>query len=200
MHELALTYAPTERDVGSMLEDWELQLYDGETTREQLAMQREALRRLWQVRAVMRDWIAPLNLPGLGLDLEKAWLPCADHAEAKAVDDRIDRVLKNLAELGEALRSSFHLIHLEEAECERERREQMQRRIEVIAAIFLIPTFIFGLYGANTWLPGQGREWGFVAMLAVMALFTLAGVLLLLRWHKHRAPGPAIPDGGERRY
>ena len=197
MHELALTYGPTQRDISSVLEDWELRLYDGETTSEQLAIQRESLRRLWQLRAVMRDWIAPLNLPGLGLDVEKVWLPCTNHAEAKAVDDRIDRELENLAELGEALRSSFHLIHLEEVERERERREQMQRRIEVIAAIFLIPTFIFGLYGANTWLPGQGREWGFAAMLAVMVLFTLVGVLLLDRWHKQRAPSPGVPDRAE---
>ena len=62
----------------------------------------------------------------------------------------------------------------------------MQRRIEIIAAIFLIPTFIFGLYGANTWLPGQGQEWGFALMVAVMALATVAGVLLLKRWHDEK--------------
>jgi CorA-like Mg2+ transporter protein len=196
MHELALTFAPTARDLSSVLEDWELRLYDGESTTDQLLAQRDALRRLWQLRAVMRDWVAPLNRPGMSFDIDKVWLPCADHAEAKAIDDRTDRVLENLAKLGEALRASFHLIHLEEVERERERREQMQRRVELIAAIFLIPTFIFGLYGANTWLPGQGREWGFAVMLAVMGVFTLSGVLLINRWHGQRA---ADHDGQEQR-
>jgi hypothetical protein len=183
MHQLALTYSACERALSSLLEDWELRLYEGTAVfAEQLADHRAALRELWQLRAQMRDWIAPLNRVGLSVDADRAWLPCGDLHEATAVDDRIDRVLRNLAELGVALRSSFHLLHLEEQERERERREEVQRRIEVIAAIFLIPTFIVGVYGANTWLPGQGREWGFAAMLLITVTLTVAGVILLRRW------------------
>ena len=186
MHELTLTYGPGERELGALLEEWELRLYDGNMPTGEIAEQRRALREIWQLRARMRDWIAPLNRVGIGLDVNRAWLPCSDQAEAAAVDDRIDRVLRSLAELGVALRSSFHLLHLEEQERERERREDMQRRIEIIAAIFLIPTFVFGLYGADTWLPGQGREWGFAVMVVVMTIATLAGVLLLQRWQGER--------------
>ena len=164
MHELALTYAPAERELRAVLEDWELRLYEGDRTPEELTDQREALRRLWRLRAVLRDWVAPLNRPGMSLDIDKVWLPASDHAEAIKVDDRVDRVLENLATLGEALRSSFHLVHLEEAERERDRREQVQRQVELVAAIFIVPTFIFGLYGANTWLPGQGSRLGFAIM------------------------------------
>jgi hypothetical protein len=189
MHELALTYAPAERDLRAVLEDWELRLYEGGRTPDELSDQREALRRLWRLRAVLRDWIAPLNRPGMSLDLDKVWLPASDHEEAIKVDDRVDRVLENLATLGEALRSSFHLVHLEESERERDRREQIQRRVEIVAAVFLVPTFIFGLYGSNTWLPGQGSRLGFVVMVAVVFAVTIGSVYLLQRWQRERGPG-----------
>ena len=194
MHQLALTYAPAERELSSVLEDWELRLYEGDRTPEQLADQREALRRLWRLRAVLRDWIAPLNRPGMSLDLDKVWLPASDHAEAIKVDDRMDRVLDNLTRLGESLRASFHLIHLEESERERDRREQIQRRVELIAAIFLVPTFIFGLYGSNTWLPGQGSTIGFAVMVAIVVLVTLGSVYLIQRWQRERGPGGSVPE------
>jgi hypothetical protein len=189
MHELALTYAPAERELRSVLEDWELRLYEGDRTTAELTDQREALRRLWRLRAVLRDWIAPLNRPGMSLDIDKVWLPASDHAEAIKVDDRVDRVLENLATLGEALRSSFHLVHLEESERERDRREQVQRQVELVAAIFIVPTFIFGLYGANTWLPGQGSQAGFVVMVLVVVGVTLGSIVLLQRWQRERGPG-----------
>ncbi len=189
MHELVLTYAPAERGLRSVLEDWELRLYEGDRTPGELADQREALRRLWRLRAVLRDWIAPLNRPGLSLDVDKVWLPASDHGEAIKVDDRIDRVLENLATLGEALRSSFHLVHLEEAERERDRREQVQRQVELVAAIFIVPTFIFGLYGSNTWLPGQGSRVGFAIMIAIVLAVTAGSILLLQRWQRDRGPG-----------
>jgi Mg2+ and Co2+ transporter CorA len=186
MHELALTYAPAERELRAVLEDWELRLYEGDRTPDQLSDQREALRRLWRQRAVLRDWIAPLNRPGMSLDIDKVWLPASDHDEAIKVDDRVDRVLENLATLGEALRSSFHLVHLEEAERERDRREQVQRQVELVAAIFIVPTFIFGLYGSNTWLPGQGSRIGFAIMIAIVLAVTAGSIVLLQRWQRDR--------------
>jgi hypothetical protein len=201
MHQLALTYSPAERELSSVLEDWELRLYEGDRTPEQLSAQREALRRLWRLRAVLRDWIAPLNRPGMSLDLDKVWLPASDHAEAIKVDDRMDRVLDNLTRLGENLRASFHLIHLEESERERDRREQIQRRVELIAAIFLVPTFIFGLYGSNTWLPGQGSVPGFFVMVAIVVAVTLGSVYLIQRWQQERGPGTGVepaPDASPR--
>jgi hypothetical protein len=201
MHQLALTYAPAERELSSVLEDWELRLYEGDRTPRQLSDQREALRRLWRLRAVLRDWIAPLNRPGMSLDIEKVWLPASDHAEAIKVDDRMDRVLDNLTQLGENLRASFHLVHLEESERERDRREQVQRQVELVAAIFIVPTFIFGLYGANTWLPGQATVLGFVVMIAIVIGVTVGSVVLLNRWQRERGPGTGAepaPDASPR--
>ena len=76
------------------------------------------------------------------------------------VDDRLDRALEDLHKLSQALRSSFSLLQFQQLETQRDRREQLIRRIEIAAAAFLIPTLIIGFYGANTWVPGQQEHRG----------------------------------------
>jgi hypothetical protein len=73
-------------------------------------------------------------------------------------------------------------IHLQQLDEQRDKREKLMRRIEVVAAAFLIPTLIVGFYGANTWVPGQGAHWGFWVMIVVLLLFSALGVGLVLRW------------------
>ena len=60
----------------------------------------------------------------------------------------------------------------------------MQRRIEIAAAVFLVPTLIVGFYGANTWVPGQGKHWGFWVMVAVLVLLSLASLLAVLQFQR----------------
>jgi Mg2+ and Co2+ transporter CorA len=176
MHELALTYAPTHRTLHAWLEDWELSLYmdDALDSHDQLP-------ELWGLMAVLRDWLNPLNKAGLRADIDKAWLPTSDHQAAIEVDDRIDKALEALGRLSDTLRQSFGLLHLEQTEEQRRHSEQTQHRVELIAAGFLVPTFIVGLYGANTWVPGQGRHWGFWVMVVVLAVLSVAVVAWVWR-------------------
>jgi hypothetical protein len=179
MHELALTYAPAHRALNAWLEDWELSLYieDDLDNHYQLP-------ELWGLMAVLRDWLNPLNKAGLRADVGKAWLPVSDHAAVVEVDDRIDKALEQLGRLSATLRQSFGLLHLEQSEEQRKRSEQVQRRNERLAAAFLIPTFVVGLYGANTWVPGQGRHWGFWVMLVVLVVFSMLVVWKITRDHE----------------
>ncbi|HEU4599524.1 MAG TPA: CorA family divalent cation transporter, partial [Solirubrobacterales bacterium] len=71
------------------------------------------------------------------------------------------------------------------AEEARERKEKTQHRVELIAAVFLVPTLVVGFYGANTWVPGQGKHWGFWVMLVALLLLTAAAVATVLTW-RHR--------------
>jgi uncharacterized membrane protein len=174
MHELALTYAPAHRELHAWLEDWELSLYMDDDLDDH-----DQLPELWGLMAVLRDWLNPLNKPGLRADVDKAWLPASDHEAVIAVDKRIDKALEGLGKLSDTLRQSFGLLHLEQSEEQRQHSEQTQHRVELIAAAFLVPTLIVGFYGANTWVPGQGRHWGFwvmVGILVVVSLFAVAFV------------------------
>jgi len=179
MHELALSYAPAHRTLNAWLEDWELSLYIDDDLDNH-----DELPELWGLMAVFRDWLNPLNKAGLRADVEKAWLPVSGHEAVIAVDDRIDKALKQLGKLSATLRQSFGLLHLEQSEEQRQRREQIQRRNERLAAAFLIPTFVVGLYGANTWVPGQGQTWGFLVMLVALVVFSILVVRRLNRDHE----------------
>jgi hypothetical protein len=176
MHELALSYAPAHRALFAWLEDWELSLYVEDDLEN-----RDELPELWGLMAVLRDWLNPLNRPGLRADLGKAWLPATDHRAVVEVDERIDKALAGLARLSETLRQSFGLLHLEQTEEQRRQSERMQHRVELAAAAFLVPTLIVGFYGANTWVPGQGKHWGFWVMVAVLVLLSAAALLGVFR-------------------
>lgn len=192
MHELALTYAPAHRSLYNWLEDWELSLYI-----EDEVDNHDQLPELWSLMAVLRNWLNPLNKPGLRADVCKAWLPVADHKAVIEVDDRIDRALLGLARLSETLRQSFGLLHLEQAEEQRRHGERMQRRIEAAAAVFLVPTLIVGFYGANTWVPGQGKHWGFWVMVIALVILSVSSLLAVL--YLQRRSGEAAKTAAAER-
>jgi hypothetical protein len=193
MLELSLTYRPTVRDLLTWLEDWELSLYldDDLDNRDQLP-------ELWSLMAVLRSWLAPMNRPGLREDVGRSWLPATDHQAVIAVDDRVDKALDELGSLSATLRQSFGLVHLEQAEEQREHTERMQRRVEIAAAAFLVPTLIVGFYGANTWVPGQGRHWGFWVMVLVLILLS-AIALAVVSMNQRRTLQAANNAREERR-
>jgi len=183
LHELVLTYSPAYRGIESWLEEWELELYRDDH------VDRESLPKLWTAMAELRDWIKPLNRAGVRSDVDKAWFRGAtDHSEIDSVDDRINRALHDLSDLGRVLRASFALLQQKVEEADRARREERQQRIEMLGALFLVPTFVVGFYGANTRLPGGGEWAGFVAMLTAMVVLTAVALWLINRSH-NRARG-----------
>jgi hypothetical protein len=192
MNELALTYAPAHRTLYNWLEDWELSLYveDGLDNHDQLP-------ELWGLMAVLRNWLNPLNKPGLQADIGKAWLPGTNHAAVIEVDNRVDKALSSLARLSETLRQSFGLLHLEQTEEQRRHSERMQHRIEAAAAVFLVPTLIVGFYGANTWVPGQGKHWGFWVMVGVLVMLSLGSLVAVL--HLQRRSSAAARSANSER-
>lgn len=131
---------------------------------------------------MFRKWLAPLNPPGVQKDISKAWLLGAtDHALCSSVDNRIDRALDRGQELAATLRSSFNMLHGEIEEAARRRQARGQHQIEILAAVFLVPTLIVGFFGANTWLPGRsGSVTAFEIMVVALAVLTLGVVGFLV--------------------
>ncbi|GGO84134.1 hypothetical protein GCM10011584_00970 [Nocardioides phosphati] len=179
VEELALTYVPTMRKLREWLEAWEISLFVGRRT------ERQPVAQLWGSIALLRRWLTPLNPPGLRQDINKAWLvPASDVALCHSIDNRIDRALEAGGKLSDTLRSSFHMLHGEIEQAARKTHERNQQTVEVLAAVFLIPTLIVGFFGANTWLPGQratsSSMHAFEFMAATIVLLTLATVAWLL--------------------
>ncbi len=186
MHELALTYGPAERELHAWLEEWELSLY-----RDNGSCRREQLSELWGLMAVLRDWVNALDRPGVADDLGKAWLPATNERTAENVGNCIADALEEIAGLSTTMRQSFGVLHIEQGEEQRRQTEEQQRqrergqqRFEIAGVVFLVPTLIVGFYGANTWVPGQGKHWGFWIMVATMLLLTLAAGLAVRQIQK----------------
>ncbi len=189
MHELALTYVPTQRELALWMEDWEMTLYKRDEEADE-----DELTALWGLMTMERKWLTPLNRPGLRKDIAKAWLPATDHGAVVEVDERIDNALAGLAKLSEALRQAFGLLHAKQAEAQRQREERSARQLERNAALLLVPTLVVGFYGANTWVPGQGRHWGFYVMLGVLILGTSLA-MIALRARRDRRLDRLLPFG-----
>ncbi|GAB2969556.1 CorA family divalent cation transporter [Nocardioides montaniterrae] len=181
VEELALTYVPTMRKLREWLEAWEISLFVGRRT------ERQPVAQLWGSIALLRRWLTPLNPAGLRKDINKAWLiPATDAELCHSIDDRIDRALEAGGKLSDTLRSSLPMLHSEIEQQARKTHERGQRVVEVLAAVFLIPTLIVGFFGANTWLPGQHSTadsmHAFDFMLATMGVLTFAAVVVLWMW------------------
>lgn len=189
MNELALSYSPAQRELLSWLEDWELSLYldDGVDNQDELP-------ELWGLTAMLRNWLNPLSRPGLRGDVDKAWLPASDHEAAIELDRSVEEALGEIAKLSETLRQSFGLLHVEQAEEQRQHDEHAARRFETVAAAFLVPTLIVGFYGANTWVPGQNKHWGFWVMVALLVLLSCAAVFGVTRIQKRASQAAAAAD------
>jgi hypothetical protein len=61
----------------------------------------------------------------------------------------------------------------------------------VVTSLLLVPTFISGLFGANTTVPGQGHWSGLVLMVSVMVLGAGTTFALIRRIRS----GPSAPSG-----
>jgi hypothetical protein len=179
MARLALGYRAAGWKLSGWLQDWELGLYV-----EDALDNPEELPNLWGMMAVLRDWLNPLNRPGLRTMPDRAWLPNCDHETVVEIDERVDKALAQLHTLANAMRASFSVLHVQTAEAARERKERSQHRVELAAAIFLVPTLIVGFYGANTWVPGQGRHWGCWVMTIVLLAGTAIAVGMVLRMRR----------------
>jgi CorA-like Mg2+ transporter protein len=218
LHELVLGYGAAERTLDTWLEHWELAHHQSVLAYSELSVrdrsedfgkraamlrkQHAQLAELSGAMAVLRAWITPQNRVGLKEDPERAWLVPADPTLVCDVDDRIDRALAELRELSQALRSSFSLLQFQQLETQRDRREQLMRRIEIVAAAFLIPTLIVGFYGANTWVPGQQEHWGFWVMIVVLVVLSVIGitaVILYQNWQSRWLEREPRSDGHEKR-
>jgi hypothetical protein len=177
LHELTLTHREACFAIRGWLEEWELRLYLHNET------DKEGLERLWGLMAQLREWIQPLNRPGITEDSSKAWFCGCDHRLVSQVDDQgVDRALIEVKDLANTLRDTFQVLSVRLLEEQRDRREQLQRRIEIAAAAFLVPTLVVGFYGANTKVPGQGTWagfWGMVVVLVVLSVVSVAAVWIL---------------------
>lgn len=182
LHQLACSYSNAWREMMSWLDRWERRLYDDPNVEQQ------TLKELRALSSEFRSRLNALNVPQD--EAASAWFAGVTHPDvAKRADRHIDRALHALDRLGDMLRSAFGLLQanvtahqLEVAQKQQKETEGLQRKLELLTVLFLVPTLIAGTWGENTWVPGQGRAWGFALTLVTM----IAGAGIAWIWLKAR--------------
>ena len=167
------TYPATIRELESWLESWELEFYRRmeETERATLVDMRGVLAELRRrVSGLRRD----------GRDPVKEWFAGVTVPEAAhGADELIERSLRELRELNDALRTSLDVVAASDsartlrlAQAESRQSDRLQQQLALIASVLLVPTLVATSYGAST--PGLIDHGGHLVMFAIMAV---AGVL-----------------------
>jgi len=111
------------------------------------------------------------------------------------MDEILDRALRGLGRLFTHIRADVDLLTMngiaaqaratadqaaslartaDLAQQSRDYSERLQRQLEKIAALVLVPTLIAGVFGANTALPGEAAWTGFWVMVLLMVLSAIA--------------------------
>lgn len=194
LDDLAESYRPAHRELYAWLESWELDFNERLHQTEQQTL--KDIRGLLSLLRVRLTSLSPSHdRPG------DAWFGglSSEHVAA-ALDRRVERALRQLAEMTEVLRTSFQVLttagaaeQLRLAQEQQQRGERLDDRITVITSLLLVPTLVVGIYGANTKLPGRDAWFGFELMLLLMAASAIVSYLLV-----RRARGGGDDDHGER--
>jgi hypothetical protein len=198
LYSLAMSYTNARRTLHSWLETWELEFFSAVGSDRELNS-----RALAELRGLIGEFAKRLRSMKLKREDEhKSWFAgLSSNRRAKEIDEMLSRALEDLSELNALIRSSFDLAQLhatqqqrQAAEQQRQAAEGVQRKLELITALLLVPTLIAGIFGANTSLPGEARWTGFGLMLVLMAVCAVA-VLMWLR--SIRTPYTRDQRGGE---
>jgi len=169
---LASSHADARAELEAWLESWELDFYRhlDETERETLIEIRGLVAEL-RKRLVSVDSAASVA----------SWFPSATASdEADRVDAAVGQSIRHLRELSDLIRTSLDLVaansaaaQLRLARNQTRQTEHLQGQVAIATSIFLVPTLIASVFGANTELPGRGEWEGFVSMLLLMVVGAL---------------------------
>jgi hypothetical protein len=195
LHELVLTYPSASRVMNSWLEQWELDFH-----RRYDKTERHTLIDVRSLLAELEERLRAIERPES--DARDSWFTgLSDDKWARRVHRLVQRALDDVESIHGTLRAALDLLgvhataqHLSIAQRQAAQAEKLQTALALVTSILLVPTFIAGLFGANTMIPGQGKWWGFVLMLILMGGgATLTWRLIRPASRSHRDGGPGDP-------
>ena len=173
LSELADTYERARLELYAWLDSWELDFLRRSSNDEIHSADQIDRRTLIDLRAMASEFrcqVHPLDVPRT--KAQQAFFSNVCNTESpRRVDEVIEHTLRDLKELTGRVRSAFDLVQLQLTDIQGRKAEGLQRKLEVVASIFLAPTLIAGFFGANTWLPGGNdphAQISFEVMVATM--------------------------------
>lgn len=90
--------------------------------------------------------------------------------QSDALASAVNAATEKLEGLYNEIRADMDLLTIQSQARQQEASERLQGYLGKVTGLILVPTFVAGLFGANTALPGQGSWGGFELMLVLMVL------------------------------
>ncbi len=88
--------------------------------------------------------------------------------QVKAIETTVDAAVHKLLHLYNEIRADMDLLMVQSQARQQETSERLQGYLGKVTGLILVPTFVAGLFGANTALPGQETWFGFELMVLLM--------------------------------
>jgi Mg2+ and Co2+ transporter CorA len=101
--------------------------------------------------------------------------------EAKALTSSVEAATTKLAQLSEEIRADMDLLMLQSQARQQESSERLQGYLGKVTGLVLVPTFVAGLFGANTALPEGGTWAGFAIMVVLMVISAATSYMVIRR-------------------
>lgn len=185
---LTTGYKAAYRALDRWIQDWELDFHSADRVD---THSRRSLKGLLGLTTEARRRLAAFNdsraaTPGVG------WFDglTADRLDEDA-DDPLDKALARLRQMFEHLRADVELVameqmvaHADAAKLHEDAERLLQKRLGIVTALFIFPSFVAGLFGANTRLPGGGSWMGFDLMVTIMVVGAVVLLFVVRRWSK----------------
>jgi CorA-like Mg2+ transporter protein len=192
--ELAHTYAASQRMIERWVQRTEGQFFDGLANEvgEGRDSGADEIRHMLSIVGEFRRCLTAFEHARTAT-ADRTWFPRLSSGPTGADDsvaqltDIIDGAQKKLGGVFGAIRADMDLLMLQSmgrqqraSQDQKRASEDLQDRLTKVTVLFLVPTLVAGIFGANTELPGLGSWFGFALMLVLMVLFSIAVYVVIM--------------------
>jgi Mg2+ and Co2+ transporter CorA len=201
---LVATYGASLRMVQRWVSTWEVEFYQalgshdddrGHTGRDERKLLKEAATEISNFLSVVGEFSRSVNAFQLaGEEMpNKTWFTTpagqpedafgrrSTTEQAQAVASSVEAAVRKLTQLSDEIRADMDLLMIQSQARQQESSERLQGYLGKVTGLILVPTFVAGLYGANTALPGGGSWMGFDIMLLLMVASAAISYLFIRR-------------------
>lgn len=192
------TYGASHRMLERWVSSWEADFYAAlatSVTKEKSQRMKNSAREITDLLAMVGEFRRRLTAlqHARWATPDRTWFPALSDRDESVLDeedqspqaselaDRLDSVDKKTTLLSEGIRADMDLLMLQVSATQQEQNERLQGYLAKVTGLVLVPTFVAGLFGANTRLPGGGSWVGFDLMVVLMVVSSIAVYLIMRR-------------------
>lgn len=189
---LVATYGASLRMLQRWVSTWEVAFYKTLGAEDGGKRLKDAAREISNFLSMVAEFsrcVTAFKLAGEEMP-NKTWFPDRSPAigsagghgtQAEILAAAVESAERKLERISEEIRADMDLLMIQSQAHQQEASERLQGYLGKVTGLVLVPTFVAGLFGANTALPGGGSWMGFEIMLLLMAISAAASYLVIRR-------------------